>query len=412
MSSKLVTHNLFLSGPAGTGKTTRVKEMQKEFTQQNIKWVMCATTGLAAQLADGQTLHSVFGIIEILNDKPKSSYFLSHEKKEFLANVDVIFVDEVSMLKKSTYDLVSKILKGIMENDLPFGGKKLILIGDLMQLPPITRGSDDGYFFESLDFNLSSYQVTYLDKVHRQENLDFISFLHSLRKGVVDEAFMSDYISNSPLDNVEYTKLFFANKLVQKENLEHLGKLEGDLFSLKSKDHFGSKKTLSNLTSANLTPQELLLKVGAKVLFTRNDNLRGYANGNCGIIKNICINPFGDEYVEVLNLATNSLVILSRVLFSNNDDNDLAYFFQFPLTLGFALTIHKSQGMSLENATVDFSEIYYECPHLVYTAFSRVKKPHGLCVKNFNSGLVKINSKALHFDQLLQDKARLSDVIP
>lgn len=403
MSGILKIENEIITGSAGTGKTTEVGRRQDQLTKQKVKWIACAPTGAAAQLVRGQTIHSLFGFRPNANGLGIKSV-LRESQKENLRQIEVFFIDEISMVTNVMFDLISKVLKDVMKNEQKFGGKKIILSGDVLQLPPIIKDGEN-YFFYAKNFNLSDYKVTYLEKVHRQDDLGFINFLKQVREGVVDHEFIKSKGLLTLRPNIDYTKLFHVNHLVDAENKENLNRIKEPLFTFPVLKEHGNSYALEKLKKATITPSLLEIKVGAKVIFTRNDFGVGYANGNSGIVKKIN-STVQEQSIEIFNSTIGKLVKVKRVTFSNYDQMDSASFEQFPLALGYSMSIHKAQGTSLDNMLVDFGGTNRKCNHLVYTALSRVRGLNGLCIRNFNSSLVQLDQDALEFDYLLKKQNR------
>lgn len=398
MSQKLNNH-LLITGGAGVGKTTKIKALQKSLTQQGTKWVACAPTGVAALLFEGMTIHSLFGIYES-KDK-KLTVNLTPARKSLLKESEVIFIDEMSMIKHEVFELMSHTLMSLMNNSQSFGGKKIVLSGDILQLPPI----NSRYFFNSEYFDLNEFNVFYFEKVFRQDDPYFIELLNQLRLGHITN---DNYFKNQCnfLDpKKEYTKLFHENTTVDKENEECLKLLKTQQRDLEAQRVSGSSETLLKLRDRSRTPYKLSIKEGAKIMFTKNNLANGFANGSLGIVEKISSDQNGD-FMMIRNLETNLVIHVTRDSISNYDLLNPASFYQFPITLGYAMTIHKAQGSTLENVYVDFKGLYSSYSEsLVYTALSRVKTLGGLCVQNLKTSMVQVNMQALAFDEILKSKS-------
>lgn len=397
MPQKLNNH-ILITGGAGVGKTTKVKALQKSLTQQGTKWVACAPTGVAALLSEGMTIHSLFGMYE--NEDKKLVINLTANRMALLKESEVIFVDEVSMVHCEMFGLMSHTLMKLMKSTQNFGGKKIVLSGDILQLPPIAPG----YFFHSEHFDLNEFNVFYYDKVYRQDDPYFIGLLNQLRVGTTlkDNCFQDQCNTLDP--NREYTKLFFSNNSVNDENENCLRLLKTQRRDFKAQKESGNIKALAALKERSRTPYELSIKEGAKIMFTKNNLTHGFANGNMGIVEKIS-SDVGDDFLMIRNLTNNIVIHVTRDTISNYDQFNPASFYQFPITLGYAMTIHKSQGTTLENVYVDFEGLKFRhCESLVYTALSRVKTLKGLCVKNFNHSMAQVNAHALAFDEILRTK--------
>lgn len=396
-----LNNHILITGGAGVGKTTKIKALQKSLTLQGTKWVACAPTGVAALLSEGMTIHSLFGMYE--NEDKKLVVKLTANRMALLKESEVIFIDEISMIHCEMFGLMSHTLMKLMNSTQNFGGKKIVLSGDILQLPPIAPG----YFFHSEHFNLNEFNVFYYDKVYRQDDPYFIGLLNNLRVGsnLKNNCFQDQCNTIDP--NREYTKLFFSNNSVNDENENCLRLLKTPRRDFKALRESGNIKALSAFKERSRTPYELSIKEGARIMFTKNNLANGFANGSLGIVEKISSDIEGD-FMMIRNLDTNLVIQVTRDSISNYDLINPASFYQFPITLGYAMTIHKSQGTTLENVYVDFEGLKFrQCESLVYTALSRVKTLKGLCVKNFNNSMAHVNAHALAFDETLRSKSLL-----
>ena len=396
MSKSILPCNLLVTGGAGVGKTYQLKRIQGILSKHGEKWISCAPTATASQLIDGMTIHRAFALRQ---DTASRQLYSNCDNLDHLKNIDVIFIDEFSMITSEILDLISNALCEIMESNQAFGGKRIVLSGDIMQLRPV-NGS---YFFNANSFQLDNFQVWYLHKVFRQDEPSFSSFLNITREGIIDLDFLTK-LQNNKLDSErEYTKLIYFNELVRLENNKCLKNIQGPEFKFYAKDILGSKHALKELKSTMKPPLELILKKDCKIMFTENNLDFGYANGNLGLVKDIVDNT-SEQYLLVLNLQNNKLIKVYQHQISNYDEFDPAYISQFPLMLGYAMTMHKAQGSSLDNVYIDFDSVKSYHRHLVYTALSRVKTMDGLFMKNFHSSMISVDHEALVFDKLLKSR--------
>lgn len=396
---------LFVLGAAGTGKTTFTNKCKKALEENKIKSLSCAPTGAAAQLNHGQTIHSLFGIRPCAQGDYLGS--MKPEKINQLKNVDVIFIDEVSMVHKDLVGLISKRLREVSGNDIPFGGKKIIFSGDMLQLPPISNSSIDGEIeiFYSKEIIWKNVDYIYLEKIHRQTDRSFIEFLNQVRLGYLDQ----EYLKNSNLlkdkSNETTVKLYYQKIDVKNENDFRLGQLKGDLHSFTARRKTGNTFALDKLQREISAPEVLQIKEGAKIVFVRNEGCGSYYNGNVGIVKKI-----RKDEIEIFNYTTQKNVTVGRIVFSNNDKFNYATLEQFPIALGYAMTIHKAQGTTLKDVLVNFKGAN-QLDGLAYTALSRATSENSLSIINLNSQHVSAKRPSIAFDKIVQSYSRDSGLL-
>ena len=435
---------LFLTGAAGTGKTTLLNCFLKIFRCLHPceKVLKCATTGIAANLLDGRTIHSLFRF------KPGDYHPISHliesedpiqyyKNVNFYKTVRVLVIDEVSMLKPDLVDAIDEALRRLkQQSDIPFGGVKIIFVGDLGQLPPIYTqnrdryekdyGSSAPYFFdakvlETYKKRINKFVIS-LKKVRRQKDYSFIEALTHLRSGDLTEKdvclFSSCYNENNdktPL--LERTTIYPLKKDVNDLNLACLNQLDGDekqfigVFTYHVKKETDprlfdlSKKKEREIKEDKCKYQyNLRLKKGARVMLLKNSQKDGYNNGSCGVI-----DSFGGEdsipYINVRLLESHRSVkifqekeeyVESKCVNGKEESFRYASFFQFPLRLAWAITIHKSQGQTHDEVFMDVSKSF-ECGQ-VYTAFSRIKTLNGLrLLRPFSTKGIYVDSRVKPF---------------
>lgn len=379
-----------ITGAAGVGKSTHLSKMVKDLKAQGKVVAICAPTGLAAQNVGGVTIHSLLGINPF-----KKEINLSQAKREALRKLDCLIVDEFSMIGKELFETMSLALKKAMSNNLPFGGKEVYLYGDILQLPPINESND--YFFESSEFSVDESNVIYLDVVKRQTDPKFIGLLNSLRIGNVSEDDL-EYINSFSASGTPSDLCLFPQRAdVHRMNEERLNLIEGKEFKFQCQNIHGDPKSVQGLMKAVLPPALLKLKVSARVMVTVNDPGGSYFNGSQGIFLGQT-----DDCLKI-KLDSGRIIELARVSFGNNNPYNPCSFDQFPLTLAYAMTVHKAQGMTIENLTVDFTR-EHGTPFLAYVALSRVRSPSGLTIKGFTKSLVRCDQRAIEFDKALRCK--------
>jgi len=402
----LTDQHVFLTGKAGTGKTTLLKEL----TEQSHKRIaIVAPTGVAAIQAGGVTIHSFFGIHphtflpwgEIPNSHNsvvETSYSLSRnlrlaqEKIKIIKSLDLLVIDEISMVRCDLLDSIDLILRKYREIQLPFGGVQLLMIGDLYQLPPVVRDEDATilsqcypgfYFFESKALQKCGVNNIELMHVYRQTDSTFIELLNQIRHGEISDhtksilnAKVIQY-SNKKDDNETITLTTHVSK-ADEINLQKLDNLKGRerIFEAKIEGEF----------SQNAYPTELnlRLKLGAQVMFIKNDKDKRYYNGKIGIVEDydtetdsIIIRTYDDaEVIYVTKEVWKNVKYAFDDQKNSIQEDQKGQFEQYPLRLAWAITIHKSQGLTFDKVMIDASRAF--APGQVYVAMSRCRTLSGI----------------------------------
>jgi len=400
--------NIFLTGGAGVGKTTITRDVIRAFEDEAKKVAKLASTGMAATLIDGQTLHSFFdfGIASNLDELQLNNKLLTTKKVKKLINaMDLIVIDEISMVSDDLMQMIEYRLK-----DCDFRGS-ILVVGDFLQLPPVVRGRDEVRFaFESDAWDRFEFEKIELTHIYRTDDVEFIKLLANVRAGYVDEDIhnkLNEYIKPLPNDLSEFTFLFGKNISASKHNKAQLQNIDEELFVKEAQiiKHIKSVKDVEvdRFINDARIDKELELKVGAPVLFTRNS--WNYFNGERGEVIKI-----EDSFVYVRK-ADAKVVKLEMVAQSKSkwveknvdgkkefvEENQVSVY-QFPIKLAFAITIHKSQGMSIENLIIQTNEIF--APSQFYVALSRSSNPKRLNLiapqKQWYN-IIFVDKKALNF---------------
>lgn len=402
--------NLFVSGRAGTGKSTMVDHFRLH-TKKNC--VILAPTGVAALNIKGQTIHSFFGFkpgvmpseIKQIKNKQKVTMF-----KE----IDIIVVDEVSMARADLIDCMDVFLRmHTSEPFEPFGGVQMIFIGDLYQLPPVVTDYeskvfyeryDSPYFFDSKAFKSFNFRFIELNTVYRQKEENFVDVLNAIRLGDVDDKIV-EIINKNVDNNLEkylnnnYIYLTTTNYIAEKINNERLGLVSG-----KSKEFVGS--VTGDFPMDKLPTQfNLMLKEDAQVMLLINDLQGKYVNGDIGKIKEIVNNEFESKIlVEFPGKGVKQIVpykweVIKYVF--NKKENKIetkitGAFYQYPLKLAWAVTIHKSQGKTFDRVVVDFGGGTFASGQ-AYVALSRCRTLEGLVLRR------PMDKKFIFIDKRIQD---------
>lgn len=394
--------NVFLTGKAGTGKTTFLKYLIETSTK-NI--VVAAPTGVAAINAGGVTLHSLFQLpfspfipsdnphLNTLNKHPLLSQIkLNSIKRKVLSNLDLLVIDEVSMVAANTLDAIDIILKSVRKQyDLPFGGAQVLFIGDLRQLPPVVK-NDIAHIYKSIyksPFFFDSHILTEfppvmveLNKIYRQKEHKFIDVLNAVRENrltnelvdVLNERLNPDF---NPLKEDGYITLTTHNNQADSINSKQLSALEGKAYNFAA--------TIKGDFPESMYPAdfELQLKKGAQVMFIKNDGEeKRYFNGKIGIIAEINKNEIFVQCEGDAGLISVQKDIWKNVQYNVNastrevEEEELGTFVQYPLRLAWAITIHKSQGLTFDKLVVDAEKAFANGQ--VYVALSRCRSLKGL----------------------------------
>ncbi|MDR0545562.1 MAG: AAA family ATPase [Mycoplasmataceae bacterium] len=408
---KLIVHDkqsLFITGPAGVGKTYLLKKIYEKLKAENKKIVLTSTTGINALNLGGITIHKLMGL-QNRSDKGyigfmKSSFLFRGITKR-MTKVDYIIIDEVSMLRADTFELINEILKQTTKCDKPFGGKVLIFTGDFYQLEPVVKSWEkkEQWLFDSPSWKSANIKTIQLTKVYRQTDESFIKFLNSIRTGHWDESAKKilTKCKNNKV-NEDVTHFFATNDKCEKYNMERLNTIPGKMYSfqaeIKGKRNKKYKHDKIAIVRDCLAREILNLKVGARVICLINDKKQRYMNGSTGTVvgcdqANYIVSVRFDHNNEVIKLRR---YVWCRLGF---DGRPKAKFKQVPLLPAYALTIHKSQGLTLDSAIIDCEGIF-ACGQL-YVALSRVRNLKNLKVINFNPQQIKVSNQVKQFYQQL-----------
>ena len=403
--------SIFLTGKAGTGKTTFLKTVVEQSKKRSI---VVAPTGVAAINAGGMTIHSFFQLPftpYVPNARIKSKFDFGKEKRRIIASLDLLIIDEISMVRSDLLDAIDSVLRRYRDRYKPFGGVQLLMIGDLQQLTPVVTPEDEvllkpyydtPYFFGSKALQQIEYVTILLDKVYRQEDATFLDVLNHIREAhptaddinILNQRCQPAFI---PKPSEGYIRLTTHNYLADNYNDNELKKLPGHSYTFQAQIE-GNFPEYSYPTSEVLT-----LKEGAQVMFVKNDPTgeHRYYNGRIGEIveiseSRVCVLCAGDaEGIEVEPLewenAQYQLNPETRVI----ETKIQGKFRQLPLRLAWAITIHKSQGLTFERAIIDANLSF--APGQVYVALSRCKTLEGMVLSS------PIETRAIIADKRVED---------
>lgn len=388
--------SVFLTGAAGSGKTYVLREYINYLRELNSDIGITASTGIAATVMGGTTIHSWSGI-GIKDSLSKSDVQEIAEKKHIKSKVkkaSVLIIDEISMLHHFRLDLVDRVIKEIKNSTEPFGGMQVVFCGDFFQLPPVRRSFEPEVFFayHSEIWKNLNLKVCYLSEQHRQNDLEYLKVLNAVRDAEVSDEILEILKTRfNKIAGFEPTKLYSHNRDVNNENETELSKIPGQIFEYEMQDR-GRANLVEMLKKSCLAPQTLRLKIGAKVMFVKNNFEEGFVNGTLGIIVKCGFNE-----VEVKTLSGQVIEVERENWHIEEDGKIKAEINQYPLRLAWAITVHKSQGMSLDSAEVDLSASFEK--GMGYVALSRVRSLSGLFLKGLNDMALKVNEEVLEFDK-------------
>lgn len=400
----LAGESVFLTGAAGAGKTYVLNQFIKLAKKSGKHVSVTATTGLAATHLGGNTIHawSGIGIADSLPNKFLEN--LSKTRREVIENTDVLIIDEISMLHDYRLDLVDQVARLVRKKeDIPFGGIQLIMCGDFFQLPPINRGEDKGGGFvtDSSVWDELDPVILYLNEQHRQDDEEFLEILNALRGGDIRRRHAETLLGrmNKAPENHELPELHTVNMDVDRINEARLKALGGDEYSY-TMHTTGSDNYVEGLKRSCLALETLRLKKGALVMAIKNALDRKYVNGSVGTVTEFD-EATGYPVVKFLNGRT---VTMSPESWEMRDgDKKRAGLTQIPLRLAWAMTVHKSQGMTLDEALIDLRRAFVE--GMGYVALSRVRSLDGVYLEGINNMALRVSPVALEIDETLRSKA-------
>lgn len=396
--------SVLLTGPAGSGKTFVLNQFIKLAKAEGKHVSVTATTGLAATHLGGTTIHSWAGI-GVSDYLPQG--FADHVAKgrrEIIEKTDVLIIDEISMLHDYRLDMIDEACRLVRRKDVPFGGIQVIMSGDFFQLPPINRGDSraGGFVVHSEVWKDLDPTVCYLQEQHRQDDQELLDILNALRAGEIRRHHAEQLLARvdqSPPEDMVLTELHTVNIDVDRLNEVKLAELGGDeLFYTQTTT--GSENYVENLQRSVLAPATLRLKKGALVMSVKNATDRRYANGSIGVISDF--DP-ATEYPIVEFRSGRTVTMQPETWELRDGDKKRASISQIPLRLAWAITVHKSQGMTLDAARIDLRKAFVE--GMGYVALSRVKNLNNLYLHGINRMALQVSEDAQTIDGTLRSRA-------
>ena len=360
-----------------------------------------ASTGLAATHIDGLTLHTWAGI-KVWKQLPVN--FLSKIStftKDIIRQTDILVIDEVSMIHDYQFDMVDQICRAVRKRDLAFGGLKLILSGDFFQLPPVSQDQTAQFITNSRVWRELNPTICYLSKQYRQTDDELVDLLNAIRSSSLkphhQQLLTKLQAKKLPADN-QVAELHCTNRAVDDVNKVYLNKLATKPRTFTA-NYSGSEPHVNNLRTNCLAPEELILKPGALVMFVKNHPGQQYVNGTLGRVKGFRSTASSETIlVEITNKKfSNRVVEVERAVWHTYQlERQVASYRQFPLRLAWAITVHKSQGMTIEAANIDLRQAF--TPGMGYVALSRVKTLAGLYLQGYNQIALSVSPQARELD--------------
>ncbi len=423
--------NVFLTGEPGSGKTHTVNRYVTYLRSRGIEPAITASTGIASTHINGMTIHSWsgIGIRKTLTPYELDKIGQNSGIAKRIARAQVLVIDEISMLSANTFSMVDQVCREVRQSLKPFGGVQVVLVGDFFQLPPVSRQEEDGeggvrLAFENSRANPSAQfayhspaweafnpLVCYLSEQHRQEDAVFLEILSAVRGGTVEEKhwlhLKSRYVEEKSVKDI--TKLFPHNTDVDRINEAELSKLSSEARAFKM-EASGVEFRIEQLKRSCLSPENLTLKIGAKVMFTKNNIEKKFVNGTTGEV----ISFQKSDGLPIVETKNGRKIIAEPMDWAvETDGKILAKIVQVPLRLAWAITVHKSQGMSLDAAMIDLSRAFEYGQG--YVALSRVRTLAGLHLLGINKRALEVHpdifAKNAHFQRVSEEARRAFDEI-
>jgi ATP-dependent exoDNAse (exonuclease V) alpha subunit len=393
--------NVFLTGAPGAGKTYVLNQFVEQARLQHKTVAVTASTGIAATHIGGSTIHSWsgLGIREFLT--PEDLHKLAGNAKlvKRYNATDVLVIDEVSMLHGQRLNMINQVCKHLRKSHQPFGGIQVVLVGDLFQLPPVSRGSNQVDFVHNSDaWRELNPTICYINEQHRQSEDGLLELLQAMRSGELQQLhqeIIAQRLNVQPDATLKLTRLYAHNVDIDSVNQRHLDAINQDVYAY-TMETIGPATKVEQLQRSVLAPELLELKVGAEVMFVANHTAGKFVNGSRGSVIR-----FDADDMPVVKLQNNTTVTVEPHSWKLEEDGRVtAEVSQLPLRLAWAITIHKSQGMSLDAALVDLSKSF--TPGMGYVALSRLRSLDGLYLAGINAMALRLHPDIHEFDQLLR----------
>lgn len=397
--------NVFLTGGAGCGKSFVIQQFMKKINPKEMP--ILASTGAAAVLIGGRTFHSFFGL-GIMDGGPRETFKKASEDMKLmkrLREIEGVIIDEISMIPSAALEVAESLAQTARESSLPWGGLRVIVVGDFAQLPPVTRtGQKREWSFLSPVWQKSGFQIVELTTSQRSYDKEFLQVLKDVRAGWASpqvRSYLDSKIREHDEDD-ECTRLFprrDQSEIFNQKKLSQIPEPEVKIPSI----YLGEERLIESLKKNSPVPGELTLRVGCKVLFVQNDANKRWVNGTKGTVVDITPDKITVEKESFRH------VTVDKTSFSlqNAEGKTVASVINFPLTLAYATTIHKSQGATLDELWVDLSRLWE--PGHAYVALSRLRSGKGLKLLAWNSRSIMTDPQVAQFYKNIESSALLSN---
>lgn len=391
--------NVFLTGSAGTGKTHVLRTYIEYLRERKVGVAITASTGIAATHIGGMTIHafSGIGIKDSLDYAELNKIRNRKHIRKGIEEADVLIIDEISMLHKDQFDMVNLVFQHVRNSAKAFGGVQLIVTGDFFQLPPISKNEEtprEKFAFMSRSWLDANLVVCYLTEQYRQSRDTLWYILEQIRSQTIEDESVYELMATKQREYSEApTKLYTHNLDVDQTNKNFLTKLEGEpkYFYAQTK---GSQRLVEMLERSVLASVKIELKEDAEIMFIRNNPDKNFVNGTQGTV----IGFDEDENPVVRTRQGDEMVVFAEKWTIEDDHGkELASFEQLPLRLAWAITVHKSQGMTLDTAEIDLSSAFE--PGQGYVALSRLRSLEGLKLTGINRRALEVDPLALKADR-------------
>jgi ATP-dependent exoDNAse (exonuclease V) alpha subunit len=402
--------NTFLTGAAGSGKTYTLNQFINWAKEMGKKVAVTASTGIAATHLNGQTIHSFsgMGILDHWDPNLLLQKSFQRMKAPAIRKCELLIIDEISMLGAQQFEMVDKIFQAVHKNSDPFGGIQIVVCGDFFQLPPISKSPrrPAKFAFESPHWDATEFAVCYLGEQFRHQDQSFHGLLESIRSDQVESGHLTaldQRIIAAP--SFDTTHLYTRNLNVDNYNLGQLRKIQEELFTFQMTQS-GAEAKVASLKRNCLAPELLQVKVGALVMALKNDYTGKYVNGSIGTVIDFSESADDEQpwpIVEFRNGNTCKMTPEKWEFVENFLPS--AKIVQVPLRLAWAVTIHKSQGLTLDSAYIDLTTAFEL--GMGYVALSRVRKLEDLTLKGYNNVALQVDRAVLEYDDSLHESSNV-----
>lgn len=424
---------MFLTGAPGAGKTYVLNQFVKQARQRGASVAVTASTGIAATHLNGQTIHSWsgVGVAQVMTDTLLKQIKTRRGKR--IRATDILVIDEISMMHAWLFDMVDQACRAVRRSPEPFGGLQVVMSGDLFQLPPVSNTRRDrelvapppelvamreryakagrnpnGFVTESLIWPELNPVVCYLTEQHRQDTGQLLDVLTDIRQGTVtdtDRQALDTRIGVEPAGDDVAISLYPNNRQADALNDSKLAQINEPEHRFEAESS-GQVSLIKRLKSTMLAPEILSLKVGAAVMALRNDTNQQYVNGSLGTVVDFVSTTEG-EY-PMVDFENGHTVIMQPAAWEMMDgETVLASVKQVPLRCAWAITIHKSQGMTLDRARMDLRRTF--APGMGYVALSRVESMDGLYLDGINERAFLVSPEAVRLDGILRERSQMAE---